>query len=104
MYFVPGTLEPPVFYYFLHHKILPKEQRITEIVPWCLQRLDSVLQMLENELRDKEYMVGNRFSTVDIMLASTLAWTPDFLSPYSALHRYVQFHTERPAFQAAIVN
>jgi len=102
MYFVPGTVEPPVFYYFLHHKILPESQRVPEIVPWCRQRYESVLGMLEDKMNNKDYIVGNRFTTADIMLVSVLAWSVDFLAPYPSLQRYVKNLTKRPAFKAAL--
>lgn len=104
MYFIPATLEPPLFYYLLHKTILPENQRIPEILPWCLKRYRQVLAMLEKEIQNKTFLVGNSFTTADIMLGSTLAWTPEVFSHYPALTRYTRQLTERPAYKAAIAD
>ena len=53
MYFVPGTLEPPLWDYVLHKYLLPKNERIKSILPWSLERYQKVLKVLHSKLGDK---------------------------------------------------
>ena len=101
MYFVPGTLEPPIFYYLLHTNRLPENQRVSQIPPWCLERYQHVLKMLERELKRKDYMVGEQFTTADIMIGSILAMSGDLVRRYQSLTRYTDNLMQRPAFKTA---
>ena len=102
MYFVPGTLEPPIWHYLLHKSILPESQRIKQILPWCLGRYREILDTLDRELKNKRFIVSNTFSTADIMLGSTLSWTPELIKPLSALNDYMQRLINRPAYITAL--
>lgn len=98
MYFVPGEVEPPIFYHGLHDHILPEKQRVSDILPWLLDRYSHVLKILQNELENKKYLLGENFSTADIMLGSTISWLPELLKPFSALEDYVARLTMREAY------
>lgn len=102
MYFAPGTLEPMLTVIFYHEAILPPEQRIPEILPWARQQLEPVLAMLEHELAGKAYLLGEGFSSADIMIGSALAWIRNDLQPYPQLMAYVERLQARPAYQRAI--
>jgi len=102
MYFVPGTLESPLWDYALHKFILPKKDRIRTIIPWSLERYQRVLKVIHSELDDRPYILGDTFSTADIMTGSTLMWKTDELERYPNLNRYVNNLTKRKAYIHAL--
>jgi glutathione S-transferase len=102
MFFVPATLEPPVFDILLHTQILPEKKRIAAIVPFATRRYQQILRMLAKELDHDGYLLGENFSCADIMLGTTLTWLPELLERYPSLIDYTQRVTARPAYQRAI--
>jgi glutathione S-transferase len=101
MYFAPGTLEPPAFDIVLHSFILPEPQRVPAIIPFAEKSYRRVLRVLSDELDHGDYLLGERFSTADIMIGSTVNWLPDQLAPFPALRAYVDRLSARPAWQRA---
>lgn len=61
--------------------------------------LDQVVQVLENLLRDKTYIAGNRFSMADLIMSAYLSFYMDFevLPKNPVFVAYVQKHKNRPA-------
>lgn len=102
MYFVPGEVEPPLFYHQLHNKILPDKNKVKEIIPWLLDRYMNVLETLNQHLTDRKYLLGDHFSTADIMLGSTIDWLPDLLEPHAALQDYLSGLYTRESYIAAL--
>jgi len=99
MFYAPAMMEPPLWENFLHTRILPEDQRITEIVPWNKARFNAVKSVLETELKNKNYLVNNRFSTADIVIGSLLMWDSSEIDDYPALVEYVQRLCEREAYK-----
>ena len=104
MYFVPGEVEPPIFYHQLHNKVLPKKNQVEEILPWLLERYTHVLKALQNRLENNEYLLGENFSTADIMLGSAINWQPDLLQPFRALQNYISRLKAREPYKTAMRN
>lgn len=102
MYYVPGTLEPPVWNYLLHRLLLPKEQRVPEILAWSLERYRQSLAVVSENLNDKTYMLGEQFTTADIMVGTTLMWQCKALKDYPVLQNYTERLKQRAAYQKAI--
>jgi glutathione S-transferase len=70
----------------------------------CLAQLDAPFKVLNHELADKEYLLGDRFSVADLNVASVLLWTSIVradLSPYPALQGWLVRCTSRPALARA---
>jgi len=101
MYYVPGTLEPPYFYYLLHTMILPESNRIPELVPWLEQQFPARLKVLNTALENKSYLMGDHFTAADIMVGSTLMWLPQYLEDYPALTDYVRTLQARAKYEIA---
>lgn len=105
MFFAPATLEPPIFQYLLHSKIFPIEQRVEQIAEWNLKSYRRVLITLEKlfqkRMHNQQYLVANKFSCADIMVASVLFWTPDIIQKYPKLHNYAKNLENRDAYQRA---
>jgi len=101
MYFTFGTLELPPWLTFLHSAILPEAQRVPAIVSWAATRNTPILEMLDSELEGKDYLLGDPFTTADIMVGSTLLWQPDTVQQYPALQAYTARLKNRAAYQRA---
>jgi glutathione S-transferase len=104
MFYAPGTLEPLPFLIILHSAILPESERLPDIVRWATKSYLPVLKVLNTELEEKDYLLGERFSSADIMVGSTLMWLPDLLRKQPALQTYVERLQNRAAYQRAVTD
>jgi len=102
MYYAPGTLEPPYMMAAMHEYLLPETRRVPEIIPWAKKQFVFVLRVLEKELKNRDYLVGDSFTTADIMVGTFLIWSERYLENYAAIQAYVQRLLERPACQRAL--
>ncbi len=98
MFYAPATVEPPAFNYMLHTRILPEDKRVKEIADWSVKQYINTLKILNQLLKDKKYLLGDQFSTADIMLGYLLFWFPDILERFSALQDYCQHLSQRKAY------
>lgn len=101
MYYVPATMEPPLFYEFLHTMILPEGIRVPQIVPFCKQRYSEVFEVLNHAYENKVHLINDKFSTVDLMISSVLLWRAKEASQYPNLRRLIQDVAQRSAFRRA---
>ena len=104
MYYAVSTLEPFPFLVVLHTSILPPARRVSEIVSWATRAYLSLLKVLNRELEQRDYLLGDSFSTADIMVGSTLLWLPELLDKYPVLERYTQRLEQRDAYQRALTD
>jgi len=102
MFYAPGTMEPPYMIAAMHEYILLEKRRVPEIVPWAKKQYGFVLRVLESELKARDYIVGDQFTTADIMIGTYLIWSERFLGQHEALQSYVKRLVERPACQRAM--
>ncbi|WP_198264822.1 glutathione S-transferase family protein [sulfur-oxidizing endosymbiont of Gigantopelta aegis] len=102
MFYAPSTLEPPAFQYLLHSVLLPEEQRIAEIVEWNKTTYLKLIKTLNRLLKNKQYLLGEQFSTADIMLGYLLLWFPKHLEGLPALNDYCQRLSGREAYKKII--
>lgn len=102
MYFVTSTLEPPLWEIQLHSWALPKEQRSKSAINIANNRYAPIVETVNNELSNKTYILGDTFSTADILLSSTLAWHKKSLKKYPVLNNYVETLFKRPAYIRAL--
>lgn len=101
MFFAQASLETSPWIAFLHSRLLPEAQRVEAIVPWAMRYYRRFLKVLNDELTGKEYLLGQQFSTADIMVGAVLMWTPEAIAKYPELIDYVQRLKQRPAYQRA---
>jgi glutathione S-transferase len=102
MSFSQASLEIWPWISILHSRILPEEQRVADIIPWTETRLEPVLITLNDALLNKDYLLGEQFTTADIMVGSTLFWIPTLIGKFPELSAYAQRLKDRPAYQRAI--
>ncbi len=99
MFYISATLEPPVWHYMLHTRILPKEKRIEAVANWNKGQYLKLLKTLNHLLKGKQYLLGQDFSAADIMLAYLLFWFPEFLIQFPVLKNYSDHLEKREAYQ-----
>jgi len=102
-YFVLSELEQPLWTLGKHRFALPKERRVAailDVAPWEFQRAAKVLA---TRLDQRNYLVGDSFSMVDILAAHTLLWARAFKVPhgFASLDAYEQRICAREAFARA---
>jgi len=102
LYFTTSTLEPPLWEIQLHSWILPKEKRNRSAIEIANDRYDPIVKVVNDELSNKPYILGDTFSTADILLSSTLAWHKKSLKKYPVLADYVEKLFNRPAYIEAL--
>jgi glutathione S-transferase len=98
-----ATIEPPVLQVFLHAVRLPEAERQAKIADEGRATFKNIGATLSKALAGKEYLVGNQFSTADLMVGSTLQWASfmGLLEGQPALQEYVQRLMQRPGNQRA---
>jgi glutathione S-transferase len=101
MFYVPATMELPLVNIFLHTAMLPEEKRRPAIVEDSKERFIKIAANINNALTDKQYILGEQFSTADIMIGTTLLWFPELMEGFEALQGYTERLLARPAFQKA---
>lgn len=104
MYFSVTNLEAPAWEIMLHSKILPEDAAVKAIIPFATNNLLQVLTVIDKELKEKNYMVDNKFSAVDIMIGYILMWFPEYVDTFSNLKSYTKNLQQRPAYIRSIQN
>ena len=102
LYFISATLEPHAWNYVLHSKLLPKEERITSIVPWSEQKFTQSLSVINEELMDKKYLLGDHFTTGDILLTDLLSWRPKLVKPFHQTYGYMKRVMQREKYKLSL--
>lgn len=101
-----ATMEPPVATVFLQTVMLPPEKRNPHVLDEAKTRYKMVLDVLQNGLKGKEFIVGGQFSVADVIIASILSWSKalGLLEHHPDLVNYSKAMTSRPAFKRAIAD
>jgi len=99
-YFVLTELEQPLWTAFKHRFLYPPGKRvpaILELIPLDFGRAATVLA---KGLNGREFLVGDRFTLVDVLAAHTLIWARALKIPHgqAALEDYEQRICSRPAY------
>jgi len=102
MYFSVTSLEMPAWELMLHGKILAEETAVRQILPFATDRLHSALTVLDEALRGRSYLVDDRFSVADIMVAYLLNWHPDHIAGFNNLKPYLEYLQQRPAYLRSV--
>ena len=69
----------------------------TESDPQAQARYDAVIARLFDALDRGPYLRGQRFTAVDVMVGSALAWGREFSPPSAAVVAYIERVLDRPA-------
>ncbi len=100
MLFIQSELEQPLWSKGKHSFALPEQYRIPAMLDTALYEFERPLQILADALGEREWMVGDRLTMVDLMVAHTLRWAVNFKFPVEQanLLRFLERMESRPAF------
>lgn len=89
----------------LHRKVFDEKERNINVVQAAEQKLIKPLQVLNDYLAGKDFLVGNQFSVADINLAGVLSYAQggeyDF-SRFSNVARFLGAILSRPAYKKVV--
>lgn len=105
IHFAEATAMPPLSDMAQHMFFRPENERIPAMVEDGRRRILLVLDALEVEIQDKDFLLGPEFTAADIMMGYTLMLSQLFGvlgEAHPALGRYYARLAGRPAFQKAI--
>ena len=74
IHFTMATLEPPIATIFAHTVAREEHARIPQLVTEARGTLGRAFDVVDAAVRGREFVVGDAFTTADVMLGSTLAW------------------------------
>ncbi len=104
MVYVPATADPQCETVMFHSHFLPEPKRIPQLVERAKKTWSSKIEPRYVEaLSSSRYVLGDRFSAADVMVASSIAWArmAGMLSDDPVLANYMDEMTKRPAFVMA---
>ena len=103
MFFSMTSLDGPIVQFFYHTQFYPEEKRILANANEGKANFQKTAQVLTQHLETREFMLGNSFSAVDIMVGSNLVFAKGLglLENYSVLQRYLEKVVSRPAYKKA---
>ncbi len=96
--FTATELEQPLWRISKHTFLLPDKDRIPADVDLASRDFKAMAQVLESHLRDREFVVGERVSVADFVLAYTLDWASmnDLLQEFPKSAAYMERMYARP--------
>ena len=105
-FFAMTELEQPLWSMAKHRFALPKEYRLPAMMNTAAYEFNRALDVFHQRLGDRNYLVGDRFTCADLLIASILNWASmnskeDHPLQYSTVEAYLQRMLERPAFSRA---
>ncbi len=96
-FYAQVTLEVPVYDYFRNHSKADRNQEAADAV---IAKFQELVRPIENTLANGPYLLGDAFSTVDLLNGSILAWGArmGMLEGRDTAKEYVDRIVSRPAF------
>jgi glutathione S-transferase len=106
MFYLPATLESPFSQLYHHTRGLPEGERDAAIAARVREDFELGAAYIERSLRGKKFLLGDRFSAADVVVAMSLlnARRYGFLVDKPELERYLTSLEERPARKRAIAD
>lgn len=98
-YFAVCELEQPLWTMAKHKFALPAEHRVKEVFATAGWEFQQALKVLSQGLGEQDYLLGDSFTAVDILIAHTLQWGIKFEQPIpqANLNAYRERLMSRPA-------
>ncbi len=74
IHFAMSGLEPPILAIFMHTVRLPEAERIPALVAGARPQLGGALDVVEQALAGRTFILGEELTAADVMLGSMLGW------------------------------
>jgi glutathione S-transferase len=96
--FTTTELEQPLWRIARHSFIYPEEKRLPSDIPLAREEFAAMAGVLDRHMTDREFVVGDRVSVADFVLAYTLDWASigDLLDGLPRLEGYMLRMYDRP--------
>ena len=96
--FAATELEQPLWRISKHTALYPKDRRLPDDVVLAREDFAPMAQVMEAHMSGREFVVGDRVSVADFVLAYTLDWANDvdLLADCPELQRYLERMYQRP--------
>jgi glutathione S-transferase len=104
IHYAMSTLEPPAITIFLHTVLLPEADRVPQLVDAARSQLAAAVGVVNDALAGRDWILGARFTTADVMVGSTLWWAQMMSmigDQQPEAQAYVARCAARPAMQRA---
>lgn len=103
-FFALAELEQPLWTLAKHRFVLPEERREPAIFDTARWEFSVAAKVLAKGLEDREYIVGDRFSAADVLVAHALMWARKYELPFEhdRVAAYLQRISARPALAKAL--
>ena len=100
LFFCMSELEQPLWSISKHKFALPREVRIPEMKQVARYEFSRAVPTVDQQLADRSYILGDRFTAADILIGHTLIWAKKFEVPLESerLESYVADLQQRPAY------
>lgn len=98
-FFLVTELEQPLWRISRHSLIYPEEKRLPRDIELARQECLQMVEVLEQHMQDREFMVADRVSVADFNAAYTLDWASygNMLGNAPRLREYLKSMYARPA-------
>jgi len=96
--------EPHLLTVLMHRLYLPPDQRDTKATDAALEKLNKPFAVLDAEMAERKYLVGDGYSVADVNVASVLSWVSLLeisVEKFPNLKRWLDVCTSRPACKKA---
>jgi len=96
--FTATELEQPLWRITRHMRVYPPEQRLAAEVPIAAREFAEMAAVLDEHMKDRQFVLGERVSVVDFVLAYTLDWASvvKLLGDFPRLVAYMERMYARP--------
>lgn len=103
-FFVGAAIEPHLLEFFMQTVRLPEGERSGERATKSKEGLDRVFGVVNDRLAARQYLLGDQFSMVDVILGSILGWAQmmNLLQGFEHVQAYFKRVRTRPAFERAV--
>src|SRR6266702_4764165 len=101
--FATVSAEKAVEQFHEHTLVLPEEDRQPRVAEMARARFHELADVVQAALGERDFLVGNRFTTADLMMGSVLTWARmlGLLADHPQLETYSRKQTGRPAAKRA---
>jgi glutathione S-transferase len=98
MFFLATEIEQPLWRVGLHTRMYAEGERLAADVPLAKRDGEAMVAVLEDHMKDREFIVGDRLSVADFNAAYTLNWAREggILDNAPRLNAYVERMYARP--------
>lgn len=97
-----AELQPPIIDAFIQLTFVPEERRDNKSIEKAMAKIPGLLKVLNDALKDQQYLVGDDFTLADLNVASIVFLCSEIkfdLTAYKNIHAWLTQISERSAYK-----